>query len=577
MPTETNVDFYIETYGTLDRASNPRVAIAYRVFERLKAAADKSSRHTPRLVVIDGATDAWAIALPSGHVVLSRKALELCFKNADAELAQARLAFILGHELAHLAHDDYWHHEVEQFLAKAPDTQRIAHFLDQSFEAREAELAADDKGYLYAAMAGYPVERLLAGKGSKTDFFTFWMQQTQARITASHPFPEDRAALLRERLRMLQEKAAFFDMGVRLAHFHRCADAMYFLREFQRVFPGPAVLNNLGVCALQLARQAMPPQQAGFYWLPFLLDVDTRVPRVRGEVIESQSGPRFLKAFSTPPQAAGHLREALDYLGRAVAAAPDYLPARLNLATVQLYLGQPHQARATLSDAARLAPDDWQVKMLDALALYEQSDADVDLWPAAVKRLEAFQGNPPLPWRYNLARLLEIRPRSQDAGTHWNQLARTASQLPPPVQRHVCNHQSILPLPACLSRPSPKQTRPLPWRWPAPTGKAMPLTPTLRARLFAGWESIPFDWFKAKLYGFIHRDPNRETEVMEMDQFIQLQVTRKGLPAKAETLAAFCPYPLKRRRIVKGEVLTCDRWAVLVRGGQPKEAWWVEP
>ncbi len=575
LPTQTQVDFYIETYGILDRSRDPKVALAQRVFERLKAAADKSSHHPPKLVVIDGATDAWAIALPSGHVVLSRKALALCFKDADAELARTRLAFILGHELAHLAHNDYWHHEVEQFLAKAPDTRRIAHFLDQSFEARQAELAADDRGYLYAAMAGYPVERLLAGESGKNDFFTFWMQQTQARVTASHPFPEDRAVLLRERLRMLQEKVAFFDMGVRLAHFHRCADAMYFLREFHQVFPGPAVLNNLGICALQLARQAMAPEQAGFYWLPFLLDVDSRVPRVRGDVIEPGAGPRFLKAFPLSPQVSGRLREASEYLKQAV-AAPDYLPARINLATVQLYLGQPHQARATLVEAARLAPDDWQVRMLDALALYEQSDADVDLWSAAVKRLEAFPEDPPPAWRYNLARLLELRPRSRDAGTQWNRLARIVRQLPSPVQRYVCRRQTVLPLPICLEKSKPGESRPPPWQWPAPPGNAMPMTPTLRSRLFAGWESIPFDWFRAKLYGFIHRAPDGESEVMEMDQFIQLQVIRRGLPARVEEVAAFCPQPLKRRRILKDGLLTCGRWAVLVRDGRPVEAWLVE-
>ncbi len=577
VPTETSVDFYIETYGTLDNARDPRVAVAQHVFERVKAAADGSSRHTPRLVIIDGATDAWAIALPSGHVVLSRKALALCFEEADPELARTRLAFILGHELAHLARNDYWHHEVEQFLAQAPDTQRIAHFLDQSFEAREAELAADDRGYLYAAMAGFPVERLLSREGGKSDFFTFWMRQTQARITASHPFPEDRAALLRERLRMLQEKAAFFDMGVRLAHFHRCADAVYFLREFQQVFPGPAVLNNLGICALQLARQAMPPEQAGFYWLPFLLDVDSQVPRVRGEVIESRSAPRYLKDFPLSPQVSGRLREASEYLRQAVAAAPDYLLARINLATVQLYLGQPHEARATLVEATRLARRDWQVRMLDALALYEQSDADVDLWPAAVKRLEAFPDDPPPAWRYNLARLLELRPRSQDAGTQWNRLARIARQLPSAVQRYVCRRQTILSPPACLERPKPEETPPPPGQWPVPPGNAMPMTPTLRSRLFAGWESISFDWFRAKLYGFIHRAPQRESEVMEMDQFIQLQVTRRGLPARVEKIAAFCPRPMRRRRILKGRLLTCGHWAVLVRDGRPVEAWMVEP
>lgn len=575
-PTEASVDFYIATHGTIDPSQDPRVALAYRVFAKVKAAADKSIKRMPQLVVIDGATDAWAIALPSGHIVLSRKGLDLCFKDADPATAEARLAFILGHELAHLAHDDYWHHEVESFLAQTPDTQKIAHFLDQSFEARQAELAADDKGYLYAAMAGYPVARLVDNR--KTDFFTFWMQQTQAKITSSHPFPEDRAALLRERLNMLQEKLAFFDMGVRLAHFGRCADGMYFLQEFKRVFPEPAVLNNLGVCALQLAQQKMAEAQVNFYWLPFLLEVETRAPKTRGEAAGLEPARQFLKAFQAEnPEAQSHLKEAAEYLEQAVAAAPDYLTARLNLATVQLYQGRPHQARATLAEALKLAPDDWQVKMLDALALYEQSEAGIDLWPAAVKRLAVFDGEMPPAWRYNLARLFELRPRPQEAQDHWNRLAQTAAQLPESVRKTVCAKQSVQPAAACLNPGPAGDASPLPWRWPVAAEGALPLTPTLRAKLFRGWEAIPFDWFQAKLYGFIHRSPERQAEVMEMDQFIQLQVVKTDLRVTTEQLPKLCSHPLIRHRLLNGELFTCGHWAVLVRDQRPVEAWWIAP
>lgn len=577
VPTEASVDSYIAAYGAIDPSQDPQVALAYRVFAKVKAAADKSIKRMPKLVVIDGATDAWAIALPSGHVVLSRKGLKLCFQDADPATAEARLAFILGHELAHLAHDDYWHHEVESFLAKTKDTQKIAHFLDQSFEARQAELAADDKGYLYAAMAGYPVERLVDARAGKLDFFTFWMQQTQARITSSHPFPEDRAALLRERLNMLQEKAAFFEMGARLAHFGRCADGMYFLQEFKQVFPEPAVLNNLGVCALQLAQQKMAEAQANFYWLPFLLEVESRAPKTRGTAT-LEPNRQFLKAFQADSQQAqSHLKEAAEYLQQAVAAAPDYLAARLNLATVQLYQGRPHQARATLAEALEFAPDDWQVKMLDALALYEQSEAGIDLWPVAVKRLEAFAGEMPPAWRYNLARLFELRPRPQEAQDHWNRLAQTAAQLPESVRKTVCAKQSLQPAAACLNPGPSGNTLPLPWRWPVAAEGTLPLTPTLRAKLFRGWEAIPFDWFQAKLYGFIHRSPDRQAEVMEMDQFIQLQVVKTALRVTTEQLPKLCPQPLTRHRLLNGELFTCGHWAVLVRDQHPVEAWWIAP
>jgi hypothetical protein len=51
---------------------DPRVAIAHRVFERVRATADKNSKRLPKLVVIDSRTNPWAIALPAGDIVLSK-------------------------------------------------------------------------------------------------------------------------------------------------------------------------------------------------------------------------------------------------------------------------------------------------------------------------------------------------------------------------------------------------------------------------------------------------------------------------------------------------------------------------
>lgn len=565
--------FYIETYGEIAPSQNPRAAAAHQVFQRVNAVADRNARRTPRLVVVDSKTDAWAIALPSGHIILSRHALDLCFKDADEKLAAARLAFILGHELAHLAHDDYWHQEVEEFMAGSPDAERIAHFLDQSFEAREAELAADDKGYVYAAMAGFAVDRLLDKRG-KGDFFAYWMEQTQSRVSASHPYPEDRAELLRRRLAMLKERVGFFNFGVRLAHFGNCQDGVYFLQEFQKVFPGRAVLNNLGVCHLQMARSAMKPDRAWFYWLPFLLDVETRAAAITrgGGAISSQR--RHLKDFAGEPEEAdAYLEAARDYLQRAVEADPAYLPARLNLAAAYLYLGRPHQARAVLSEALKIAPDQPQAALMDALALYEQSGADVDLWPSAVARLEKGLDNGP-EWEFNLASLLAARPRAQEAQNHWNRLAAKSVLLPPEVRSKVCALQDRIEPLGCLHSRA-QNAEPLPWQPPFANQGAAPLTPSLRQKLFGGWQSLPFDWFKPKLYGFIHQDPNRGAEVLEMNQFIQLQKISADFTVPPQSLQRYCPHPINRMPVAQGEVFSCPPWAALIRGQKIAELWWM--
>ena len=41
--------------------------------------------------------------------MLSTKTLEISYKQTLLEIGDSRMAFVLGHELGHMAEDDYWH------------------------------------------------------------------------------------------------------------------------------------------------------------------------------------------------------------------------------------------------------------------------------------------------------------------------------------------------------------------------------------------------------------------------------------------------------------------------------------
>ena len=41
--------------------------------------------------------------------MLSTKTLAICCKQTLLETGDARMAFVLGHELGYMAEDDYWH------------------------------------------------------------------------------------------------------------------------------------------------------------------------------------------------------------------------------------------------------------------------------------------------------------------------------------------------------------------------------------------------------------------------------------------------------------------------------------
>ena len=100
-----------DNYLELDAKESPLVARAHQVFNRVKAAADKTSGKLPELLILNRSPGLYAAALPDGGIVLARKALEICYANSSVKTGDARLAFILGHELAHLANNDFRHLE----------------------------------------------------------------------------------------------------------------------------------------------------------------------------------------------------------------------------------------------------------------------------------------------------------------------------------------------------------------------------------------------------------------------------------------------------------------------------------
>lgn len=566
------VAYYLATYGEVPATADPQVARAHAVFARVRAVADTNSRRLPKLVVVDSPSDPWAVALPDGHIVLSREAVAICHRQAATEEIEARLAFVLGHELAHLANEDFSHREVFAFQAQRSGAADLARFFRGDDQTQARELEADDRGFIDAALAGYRVDTLLEQHAADSDFFTFWMRQTHTRVDATHPQPQQRAAMLRQRLALIGDELAFFEFGVRLSHFDYCDDAVYFLERFQRAFPGREVFNDLGYCYLQLARQAMDPERAYLYWMPLLLDGETRA----GALMRRGGTPlKHLRQAATGA-ASGYLQEAEEFLRRAVQADPHYLPARLNLAAVALYQGKPHEARATLAEARALAPDDLQVRGLDALALYEQSDAGLDLWPTAVAALEKLANQPDAPPEvvFNTARLLEIRPRVDQARAYWNRLAAHASTLPAPIATLVCQQQGAESPSTCLKVPRQAATVP-PWRWPVAVTRLQRQVPRALRRALPDWRVLRVDGASDQLNGHIYSHPGGTAAVLELDQFVQLQVLRDASLGTVQAARDYCPRPLRPRTLAQGTVWTCMDWAVLAHGDRVREAWWV--
>ncbi len=109
-------EFWINKYGEIkESAFSIR---AQEVFNGILAAADRRVGVEPVLHIIGYDGVPWAQSLADGSIILSKNGLEFCYKNQNSEEGDARLAFVIGHELAHQFNGDFWHY---RFLRTAED------------------------------------------------------------------------------------------------------------------------------------------------------------------------------------------------------------------------------------------------------------------------------------------------------------------------------------------------------------------------------------------------------------------------------------------------------------------------
>lgn len=439
---EAHTSFYLDAYGPANPSENKRVEQAQIIFNRLKKTAGQSVS-SARLIVINSSSNPWAVALADGNVVLSEGALNIIYEGFETRVGDARLAFVLGHELAHLANRDLWHHRVFANISGDSGTQALkevrrsikasAHNLE---EVRQRELKADEVGFVYASLAGFETDTLL-GDENEHSFLHDWVVKTQTWVDNEHHDPDVRTSFLSNRLTQMRYRVALFNYGVRLAHFGRFEDSIYFLDAFRRDFPSRQVLSNLGYVHIQLARKAMSPAIAYRFWYPTLLETHSGVPEL------ARQFPKEL-----PAKAIDHLSQAVALLDEATRVDQDDIVSRLNLIAAYLYLGKPFNARAVIEDALQKWPDSVQLTAMRALVLLDQ-EPQVDMWSHVTSQLQSIINDiesPPDNLVYNLAMLYAERGRHGRASALWSKLLARLHELPENFQTMVCSEAGQPPV-----------------------------------------------------------------------------------------------------------------------------------
>lgn len=571
-------------YGLMAPDSDPQIARVHHIFDRVQDVADKRGNRMPQLSVVNTSDTPWAIALPDGTILLSLGAVTLCYKNVPQSEGDARIAFVIGHELAHLAKNDFWNMDLYLAIAGAAqaESSRKPPVADKSTEAdlrqRQAaawnkETEADDLGFFYAGISGYPVQSLFSHDDKpQSNFFSLWTERSKenASLHDLHPPPKEREAFLRTRLEQLAEEISFFKFGLRLAHFGNCEQGIAFLRKFLRLFPAREVYNNLGACYLQRAEQTLRATDVtASYWLPLLFDVATQAEALLLPYRSDRS--RVVNPATPPvvPDKAGHeLEQAVEYLEQAAAADASYLPARLNLATAHYYQGAILKARDALEEALNIAPKNREVVGWHALFLYLDSQEN-GLGAAALPHLTRLAAQPDAPLSLLFNHALLLKKMGKKDRKRWGHLAARSTLLPAYYAQVAC----VAAKAACATA-RPIRKKPLPW--PLPVQPGIDLDTLNRETLFAGWQANRLGWLPEKQQGTVYRR-GEEVEVLDLDGYVVMVVLRGRRFGPAKALRKKLGNPTDIQQMAAGEVWRYGAdWAVLVRTGEVREVWVVQ-
>jgi tetratricopeptide (TPR) repeat protein len=272
--------WWIYNYGDYSKTKgehDPRVKRAIAVFKKVKNAAEKTGARMPVLYFINARDrdKPLAIAVPDGGVIINPKILDLCYGKGNDADGDRGLAFILGHELAHLANRDFFHREAFFTLNKygSKDArQNISKYFKSSpqgqvKESKKKELLADQKGAIYAAMAGYDMGSLFE---KKSDFLRRWAREVGSQYyrqdTGRYPSMGKRVQFVQAQLSAVVNQIELFNAGILLFQKGSYQDAKAAFIEFVKLFPGREVLNNIGSCYLNLALRRLEQKYSNIYF-----------------------------------------------------------------------------------------------------------------------------------------------------------------------------------------------------------------------------------------------------------------------------------------------------------------------
>ncbi len=442
-------EFYQNSFGLVKPLNFPLALRVSNIFQKLLKIVDKAKHKDPRILLVDSDNWPWAIALPDNTIIITRGAVEVCYQDVSVKRGDARMAMILGHELGHLAEDDYWHRDIYLSLSNLGETgttgvlqfvgeqSGLLHTESEQWEAivRNRELKADDKGFIYSAIAGFEPSQLSTEKDQS--FFHYWVLQTTGASqddSKHHLSAQDRATYLQARFKTLSNIPTLYQLGKILVQMRHFAHAEKIFRKILAIFPAHEVYNNLGYINLITSSHMAGDPSSREYWLPVRLDFEPQTP-----ILTRGIDPTNTRIVEDPK-----IRRAIDYFTQAIKQNPSYLQAHLNLATTYYLLGKYSNATATLKEALTTVQQNIEAQSMLQITIMKSLEGSINYLPVAIDKLEtlARHSDSPLSLSFNLAQLYEKAGQSVKAKPYWERVNSSIDKMPEKYRHIAIQHST---------------------------------------------------------------------------------------------------------------------------------------
>ncbi len=403
-----NAAWWVWTHGDYTKTNgknDPRVEHAFKVFDNIRQVADKKADRLPKMYIVTTRLGLNARCLDDGGVIINPKILDICYNGVGLEIGDARLAFMLGHELAHISNDEDFIMRVGKDLKNIEDKYRV-------------ELAADIKGAQYAAMASYDIHEIFR---KQNNFLHAWSQHTGVSYSSfpkdkKHPSSNMRVETVRRMMQNVFKYSELYHAGLILFHVGSFLDASSTFREFAKEYPSREAFNNIGSCYLRLALDRIRSDYFDdFYRFRLATAIDYTTT---AESLEPRGLPDYLK----DEDIAGYLDNAERNFQQAVTRDKLDPTCRTNLSAVLILKREYARAQATCDEVLKLHPKDPAALNNKLVSFYyygkaENLDTTQKCVSELIAALKTYPHHPEL--NYNLASLKTILNRKTGAKHFW--------------------------------------------------------------------------------------------------------------------------------------------------------------